>query len=773
MDIVYYRQTQFNDALAKMARSGGVPQQAARRVKEIVGALSLGVTGASELGRLTRHGESRIKHCLKMDLPGRHRLVCTHHDDVFTLLFVGSHDECERWLDQNRGITPIVDRKTGKIALVSEVSAGEPLPARDLNLEAPLDRSLLDGLSAEYLDLLPVKHALMRRLLNLKATTGDDELLECINAMPGGDQQNLVLGVLIALRDGNTDGARALLDKYAQRATSAYDEPSVMRDAIRAEINADALVNLRELSDIEIEHLFNRATFREWLTFLHPDQKRLATATFDGAAMVTGVSGSGKTSVLVHRAKHLATKHADERILILTLNRALAALIANLVEELCPLDVRSRIDAWSVNELCERVVRFYNPGQHLLTEDPRSREDLEDCWDDSFAWSEQQDTLDPILRSLRATYQVDAVRYIRDEFIWVRSGLRERSTESSLLADREAYTDPELTPRDGRSIAFSVDWRKRILSGLEHYEEWMRTGGFVDAAALSLEAHRHVGPLRQRDHPFVYRSVLVDEMQDLGSVELEIIRAIAPAQQDGLLLAGDPNQQVFPKSHNRAAAGIRIAATDRRYLRKNYRNTKQILEAGLALLESFGRTDLFSDSETKALSPELSVREGPRPLAVLTKDRSAEQTFIVQYVAEQLRLRPDAPVGIVVCGVREDNPTQLGAIQKQFIEGGLPVRLLSQDSGLLVGGVYLSALETIKGFEFGLIVITRCSGAVIPDLDTPVEERWREARRLYVAMTRGRDEVVFTYSGRPSEYLAGMGTFVQHSTVEAQGLTAR
>jgi excinuclease UvrABC ATPase subunit len=47
---------------------------------------------------------------------------------------------------------------------------------------------------------------------------------------------------------------------------------------------------------------------------------------------VTGVSGSGKTCVLIHRAIRLAHKYPDEPILVLTLNAALAALIESLVD---------------------------------------------------------------------------------------------------------------------------------------------------------------------------------------------------------------------------------------------------------------------------------------------------------------------------------------------------------------------------------------------------------------------------------------------------------
>lgn len=199
MEVVYYRKTQFYEALAKMLRSGGVPQQAARKVREIIGALDLGEARASDVARLTKHGETRIKHCVKFDLPGRHRLICVHHANVFTLLFVGSHDECDRWLDENRGLSFIVDRRTNRISVVSEIDPSQPLPRRPVNIDVSLDSGLLDGLPADYLDRLPVRPGLLRTILGLKATVDDDELLECTKLVQDTSSQTLILNVLLAL----------------------------------------------------------------------------------------------------------------------------------------------------------------------------------------------------------------------------------------------------------------------------------------------------------------------------------------------------------------------------------------------------------------------------------------------------------------------------------------------------------------------------------------------------------------------------------------------
>jgi superfamily I DNA and RNA helicase len=70
------------------------------------------------------------------------------------------------------------------------------------------------------------------------------------------------------------------------------------------------------------------------MVFLHEGQKRVVDEDFEMPAVLTGVSGSGKTCVLVHRAKRLSRKYPQDRILVLTLNKSLARLIENLVTQI-------------------------------------------------------------------------------------------------------------------------------------------------------------------------------------------------------------------------------------------------------------------------------------------------------------------------------------------------------------------------------------------------------------------------------------------------------
>jgi len=51
----------------------------------------------------TRHGEHRIKRCQKYDLGCGYRLVFIRRGCHLVLLYIGSHDDCSRWLQRNRG----------------------------------------------------------------------------------------------------------------------------------------------------------------------------------------------------------------------------------------------------------------------------------------------------------------------------------------------------------------------------------------------------------------------------------------------------------------------------------------------------------------------------------------------------------------------------------------------------------------------------------------------------------------------------------------------
>lgn len=51
----------------------------------------------------TKHGEQRLKGCIKYDLGGGYRLITIKDESRLFIVFIGSHDEADSWLEKNKG----------------------------------------------------------------------------------------------------------------------------------------------------------------------------------------------------------------------------------------------------------------------------------------------------------------------------------------------------------------------------------------------------------------------------------------------------------------------------------------------------------------------------------------------------------------------------------------------------------------------------------------------------------------------------------------------
>jgi hypothetical protein len=116
---------QFERSLKGLRREkGGAAAMAARKADEFIKCLIHG-SAISDRGKFsfTWNGEYRIKNCKKIDLVGAYRLVLIQKDHNCVLLYIGSHDDCFRWIERNKGITYEVGHSTNKISVVQR--AGE------------------------------------------------------------------------------------------------------------------------------------------------------------------------------------------------------------------------------------------------------------------------------------------------------------------------------------------------------------------------------------------------------------------------------------------------------------------------------------------------------------------------------------------------------------------------------------------------------------------------------------------------------------------------
>ncbi|MGB9716609.1 MAG: hypothetical protein ACPL1G_09430 [Thermodesulfovibrionales bacterium] len=105
-----YRDPKFIENLETLRTQGGkslaIAKKADRLIKRI---LTKRVNGFPEVGKLTRKGELRIKHCKKYDLGDGYRLITLEEGNQIIFLYIGSHDQCNRWLERNKGLEYKID----------------------------------------------------------------------------------------------------------------------------------------------------------------------------------------------------------------------------------------------------------------------------------------------------------------------------------------------------------------------------------------------------------------------------------------------------------------------------------------------------------------------------------------------------------------------------------------------------------------------------------------------------------------------------------------
>lgn len=109
-----------------------------------------------------------------------------------------------------------------------------------------------------------------------------------------------------------------------------------------------------------------------------------------------------------------------------------------------------------------------------------------------------------------------------------------------------------------------------------------------------------------------YTHIIVDEIQDLSEVTMRLVRALIPVGQNDLFLVGDGRQPIYPGGYSLPAIGIEISGRSS-LLRKNYRNTQQILRVAHAMIENIQMDDMEAD-KMLATEPEFSIRSDELPV---------------------------------------------------------------------------------------------------------------------------------------------------------------
>ena len=472
------------------------------------------------------------------------------------------------------------------------------------------------------------------------------------------------------------------------------------------------------------------------MLFLHPEQKKVALKDLAGPARLRGVSGSGKTSVLVHRARHLAKKY-HEPVILITLTESLRRLLVRLTDDLCGVE-RGLISALTIGSFARQILHNLHPQSSKFYTTINEEQQARLVKDAVLAMQAAADFPRTPMASMPPP---DIHAFARDEISFVRSRLRN--------SDVEQYADAKVFQRRGRRLALNETARRVCMVGMTAYANRLQEKHLLDHEGIIEEALSLM--LNQVEQPGSigrYRAVLVDEVQDLSHLEIALLgNLLSPSGQrvakldDGLFLAGDGAQTIYKRGFKLKSLGIEVSGRSFT-LRKNYRNTHEILKAAFGLVEQYEFADVDEENIIHPDAPEFAKRHGRRPILLRCDSAQDEGSAVGTQVASLLAMG-HVPGQICIVGpsrvTREEAKNAMNRL-------GIPHAELRDDVDFDSDKVKVSTIESAKGHEFGAVFVMGLVEKVLPHAEVGEDEMHREASRLYVAMTRARENLYLTYS---------------------------
>jgi hypothetical protein len=139
-----YIDPKLDKCLANLRRSGKKAGLAAERADQMIARLRAGIFLPEQVASATKHGELRIKGCIKYDLGGGYRLVTLKESHRIYLLYIGSHDECHRWIENNRDLPlDLIKERSQAIALKSDINRQDENQPENISekVESEMDES--------------------------------------------------------------------------------------------------------------------------------------------------------------------------------------------------------------------------------------------------------------------------------------------------------------------------------------------------------------------------------------------------------------------------------------------------------------------------------------------------------------------------------------------------------------------------------------------------------------------------------------------------------
>jgi superfamily I DNA/RNA helicase len=294
-----------------------------------------------------------------------------------------------------------------------------------------------------------------------------------------------------------------------------------------------------------------------------------------------------------------------------------------------------------------------------------------------------------------------------------------------------------------------------VWAVFEEYRALLNEHGLREPADAMRDA-RHL--LESKKEALPYRSIVVDEAQDMGFQAFRLIRQMVPEGKDDLFIVGDAHQRIYRHKVILGRCGISIVGRSRK-LKINYRTTDETRSWAVSLLKGVAIDDLDGGSDDQ--KGYKSLLHGVDPVIKTFASFQDEVNFITTYLDEKKRGVGDMNS---ICLVARTN-NLLAQYKNAFEEKGITAYQIkrSEAEDRTATGVRLATMHRVKGLEFDYMIISGVNEGIVPfegqemkSADPTVREDSEIIERalLYVSATRSKKEVLVTSFGKSSRFIA-------------------
>lgn len=674
-----------------------LPEKIIKKSRETITKFQHGPTSPGLNYEKIRNVKDPRLRSIRIDQNYRCIVLKSEKGDTYILLWVDKHDEAYNWA-QNR--TCGVNAQTGAIqvveveetaAVVEEIETKEK-PSTDTRpgLFEPFSDSDLEQIGATEGLLPPIRAVKDAQDLEMLEKSFPTQLYDALFLLACGESFEEVLKEL------GIDEEK-------------HFEPDDFEEALKLDTNKQHYVAITD--DAELEAILNEP-LAKWRVFLHPSQRKLVRARFNGPARVLGGAGTGKTVVAMHRAKYLASQCQDnERILFTTFTKSLIVDIKRNLQKICSYDEIRKIEVIHLDAWCHNFLKSRNYKHDVAYGTPNHPLQAQ-LWEQA-------------LEELEANH-------ISSEF------LREEWDKVIQYHDLTSLAEYARIPRTGRRGRLSRLQRKAIWPVFAEYRTLLEENQLWEPADM-FRAARSI--LEANDLDAGYRHIIVDEIQDFHPQAFRLLRAMAPPDrftQNDLFLVGDGHQNIYGHHVVLGQLGINIRGRGRR-LRLNYRTPEETRRWASALLAGVEISDLDGSHDDEI--GYRSIISGPDPLFRPATSFGREIESIRNWISG---IRSEGQDRVICVAARTNKECQnyAQALEDSGLETLRLTATAHDDDD--PAPIRVATMHRIKGLEFDHVCLAGLEGMNWGSMDA--ERTEREKCLLHVAATRTKNSLLVTAS---------------------------